>query len=234
MFASGFRALVLLLTLAALCLALASGPGTRLDWWHFSAGFSMLRWASYLAIAAGALAAFGLMIPPIQARRAGVLVAIALTCAAVLFFPLRLQQEARAAPPINDIATDTDDPPAFVSISPRPKPYGGEAVAAQQRNAYPEIRPLSLAVPPQAAFARAHEVAQALGWEIVAADPAAGRIEATATTLWFGFRDDVAIRIAPSATGSRVDIRSRSRVGRGDAGANAKRIRAFLARMQAW
>ena len=71
--------------------------------------------------------------------------------------------------------------------------------------------------------------AQALGWEVVAADQGAGRIEAVATTFWLGFKDDIAVRIVPTSTGSRVDVRSRSRVGRSDLGANASRIRTFFA-----
>ncbi len=67
-----------------------------------------------------------------------------------------------------------------------------------------------------------------MGWEIVAADSTAGRIEATATTAWFGFKDDVVIRVRPANGGSRVDVRSLSRVGVGDVGTNAKRIRAYL------
>jgi len=66
---------------------------------------------------------------------------------------------------------------------------------------------------------------------VVASDAAAGRIEATATTRWFGFKDDVIVRIRPEAAGSRVDVRSVSRVGRGDLGANAARVREFLAKL---
>jgi uncharacterized protein (DUF1499 family) len=74
-------------------------------------------------------------------------------------------------------------------------------------------------------------VAQAMNWEIVAADPADGRIEATATTFWYGFRDDVVIRVRPDGEGSRIDLRSVSRVGRSDAGTNARRIRSYLERL---
>ena len=70
-----------------------------------------------------------------------------------------------------------------------------------------------------------------MGWEIVDANPGQGRIEATDATFWFGFKDDMVVRVAPTETGSRVDVRSLSRVGRSDVGTNAKRIRAFLARL---
>jgi uncharacterized protein (DUF1499 family) len=79
---------------------------------------------------------------------------------------------------------------------------------------------------------KAIDAARALDWEIVASDAPAGRIEATATTMWFGFKDDIVVRVRPEAGGgSRVDVRSVSRVGQSDVGANAKRIREFIRRL---
>jgi uncharacterized protein (DUF1499 family) len=101
-----------------------------------------------------------------------------------------------------------------------------------QRAAYPDIAPLELALPAAAAFERSLAAARAMGWEIVEADAAAGRIAAVDTTFWFGFKDDVTVRVSPAAAGSRIDVRSTSRVGRGDAGTNARRIRAFLERLK--
>ena len=109
--------------------------------------------------------------------------------------------------------------------------YPGAETAAKQHGAYPDIRTVELALPPDAAFARALDTAKSFGWVIDATDAPSGRIEATATTPWFGFHDDIVIRVTPAANGSRVDIRSLSRVGRGDMGVNAKRIRAFLAKL---
>jgi uncharacterized protein (DUF1499 family) len=86
--------------------------------------------------------------------------------------------------------------------------------------------------PPAAAFTRALGAARRMGWEIVAADSAAGRIEATATTTWFGFKDDVVVRIKPNQNGSRIDVRSESRVGGSDIGTNAKRIRRYLGELR--
>ena len=125
------------------------------------------------------------------------------------------------------ITTDTEKPPQFK----RPLSYGGPQVAEQQRKAYPDIQPAVLAAGPEAAFARALAAAQAMGWDIVDAQPKEGRIEATATTFWFGFKDDVVVRITPLAAGSRIDVRSKSRVGRGDTGTNAQRVRAYLKRL---
>ena len=110
--------------------------------------------------------------------------------------------------------------------------YGGPEVAAQQRQAYPDVVPLVLEAPADVAFGRALGAARGMGWEIVAADSSAGRIEATATTAWFGFKDDVVVRVTPEDGRSRVDVRSVSRVGMSDVGTNAARIRAYLARLR--
>jgi uncharacterized protein (DUF1499 family) len=86
--------------------------------------------------------------------------------------------------------------------------------------------------PPARAFDRALDAARGLGWEIVGVEPAEGRIEATDTTFWFGFKDDVVVRIRPEGSRSRIDVRSLSRVGRSDVGANARRIRRFVERLE--
>jgi uncharacterized protein (DUF1499 family) len=102
-------------------------------------------------------------------------------------------------------------------------------VAAEQKKGYPDIIPLLLPDPPERAFARIEAAARGMGWHIVAAVPAEGRLEATATTPVLRFKDDIVVRAVPALKGSCVDIRSVSRIGRGDMGANAKRVRAFLA-----
>lgn len=149
----------------------------------------------------------------------------------VLLF-LVLALPARRVPPINDISTDLEDPPRFletvsaVEYADRGAGYPVEFAQPQQA-AYPDLGPIRLAEPPEAAYARAQRTAQALGWEIVRADPAALELEASDTSRIFRFVDDVAVRVRPDGAGSRVDVRSRSRVGRSDVGANAARIRAF-------
>ena len=142
--------------------------------------------------------------------------------------------KAEQLPSIHDITTDTTDPPKFVAVLPlranarNSTDYGGANVAAQQRAAYPEIAPVYSNVPPDKAFARALSVARAMGWDIVATAPSEGRIEATDTTLLYGFKDDIVIRVTPAPQGSRTDVRSESRIGGGDVGTNARRIATFL------
>jgi uncharacterized protein (DUF1499 family) len=111
--------------------------------------------------------------------------------------------------------------------------YAGPETAQQQREAYPDIRPLILDLPADRAFQRALDIADAQGWEIVDANAAEGRIEATDRTFWFGFYDDVVIRLTPLEGRTVVDVRSKSRVGRSDRGFNARRIRGYLEELRA-
>lgn len=233
------RALAMAVAVAAIALLLASGPGTRLGAWPWQAGIALLRWATYLGLGAAAVSLVVLVLALVPRWRAGVgiaAVALGLGLAAATP-PLLLLAQARRVPPIHDITTDTIDPPDFVALletrrqAPNGFRHGGAEIAAQQRKAYPDIQPLTLGTSPRETVQRALEAARAMGWEVALVDPVAGRIEATATTTWFGFRDDVVIRVRPNGPGSRVDVRSMSRVGRSDLGANARRVRELLARL---
>jgi uncharacterized protein (DUF1499 family) len=203
---------------------------------------NFLRWGAYGAIAAAVVSLVGLVMTlarPKDARRGFVLAGISLLLGvAVIAVPLRFRL-GPTTPPIHDVTTDTQNPPEYVAVlplranAPNKTAYGGERVASQQRAAYPDLQPLMLNVPPPQAFERALATVREMGWDLVAADATAGLIEATDTTFWFGFKDDVVIRVRPADGGSRVDVRSLSRVGVGDAGTNAKRIRAYLDALKA-
>lgn len=167
----------------------------------------------------------------------------------------QVQSRSASIPPIHDIATDIADPPVFSPavmaarqavganpVSPMNAQMGGlpayqgpafAALSAKTlgqvgHEAYPAVRPLALSAPPAKVAAAAEAEVKAKGWTLATSNPAV--IEATAESFWFGFKDDVAIRIRPGANGgSVVDVRSTSRVGLSDIGANAARIEAFLA-----
>lgn len=233
---AGIRRLAPFLGIAAVLLLLLAGPGTRLGLWSFRTGFVLLRWSAYIGLVAAGLGLVSLLWPA-GGRRWPAAAALVLGAVAALV-PYRWMQQARRVPPIHDISTDTERPPEFQAVlplradAPNPATYGGPEIAAQQREAYPDLVPLALELPPRDAFGKALEAARGMGWEIVAADSARGRIEATATTSWFGFKDDVVVRITPDGQGSRLDVRSVSRVGQSDVGANARRIRDYLARLR--
>lgn len=226
-----------LAALAAVAAVLA-GWGSREGWWHFRVGFSLLKWAAYGAAAAAVLSAIGVGATRRGRARGRAAAWFGLAASLVVAgVPAAWVWTARGVPAIHDISTDTENPPAFSAVvplrkgAPNPVEYGGPTVAEQQRAAYPDVQPVLLNVSPVLAFDRALEMARDMGWEIVDANPGQGRIEATDTTFWFGFKDDVVVRVVPAEGGSRVDVRSLSRVGRSDVGANAKRIRAFLTRL---
>lgn len=225
------------LAVAAALAAVAAGLGSRAGLWTFRGGFEILKWAAWGAIGAAAVSLLGLVLGFGAPRRGSALllgtlgVVIGLVTA---WIPWSWKQRAEQVPPIHDISTDLADPPAFEAIlplradAPNPSEYGGDSIAAQQREGYPDLGPLTLEAAPEAVFLRAAEAAREMGWEIVESDPERGRIEATATTPWFGFQDDVVVRIRPDVGGSRVDVRSVSRVGRSDVGTNARRIEEYF------
>lgn len=236
--ASAYRVVALVLAAAGAAMLLGSGPGYRFGLWQLGAAFGLLRAAAFAGLGAAALALVGLAVPRLREGSARRLAASLVVGLAVAYAPWQFDRSARSAPPIHDISTDTVSPPQFVAVvplragAPNPPEYDGPQVAELQRKGYPDIGPLKLNVPVQVAFNRARDAAQGMGWEIVGSDAATGRIEATATTLWFGFKDDIVIRVTPEGPGSRIDVRSKSRVGQSDVGANAKRIRDYLASLR--
>ncbi len=135
-------------------------------------------------------------------------------------------------PVIHDISTDSLDPPHFDAVlalrGPAANPLARDAQTdAAQRAGYPGLSAIESSLAPEAAFTRALRTARSLGWQIHHTDAARGMLEASETTFWFGFTDDIVIRVRPHHEGSRIDLRSVSRVGRGDLGANARRILRF-------
>jgi uncharacterized protein (DUF1499 family) len=232
------RRLARALALCALALALLSGPGARLGLWHWRFGFSLFGAAIVLGLGAAVAGAAGLAIPRLRSRFGRSFMLSLLLGAAVAAVPLSFLLKVRGIPSIHDITTDAENPPRFVAVLPlragaaNPPEYPGAHIFELQGIAYPEVQPLMLSAAPAQAFSRALAAARELGWEVVAAQEQEGRIEAVDSTFWFGFKDDVVIRVAPSGGGSRIDIRSKSRVGRSDVGANAKRIQEFLTAMK--
>jgi uncharacterized protein (DUF1499 family) len=226
-----FGAAALLVALLSGLLLLLAGPGYRIGVWAFQTGFLLMRWAFYGGLIALLLAGIALW----RQRGRSVLGALALILALVpVVLPLRAMLLARSAPPIHDITTDTANPPTFEAIVPLRKDarnsleYSQE-VARQQREAYPDIKPLVLEIPAAQVFDRAVRAARDAGWDLVNVSAENWRIEATDTTTFFGFKDDIVVRLTPIEGRTVVDVRSVSRIGRGDVGTNARRIREYLA-----
>jgi uncharacterized protein (DUF1499 family) len=232
--------LALVLGLAAALMLAAAGPGTRFGWWHFRTGFQVMRWSAMLGIAAILAAVLALLLA--RRARSGVKTAIlALLLGLVAFgLPWSLRRGAGKVPPIHDITTDwTNPPPITWSRALRDTTegmntwrYEGDSIAAQQRQAYPDIRPVMLPMTPDSAWGVAYATAREMGWEILEVRREEGVLEAAAVTPWFGFVDDVVVRVTPASGIARVDVRSKSRIGRSDVGANAHRIRAYTEKLK--
>lgn len=233
-----FARIAIVLAIVAALVAIVSGPGNRFGWWDYRRAFTILGWASGGGMIA-ALASMAVLVwaAKRQAWRPLILAAVALLIGAMTFIlPFPLQWRTNA-PSIHDISTDTEQPPVFRALAfaranaPNGVDYGGPAVAAEQKKAYPDIVPLTLAARPEQALNQCLQVARAMDWSIADGSITPLGFEATETTVFFGFRDDIIVRLTPvgaSGQATRVDVRSVSRVGRGDHGVNARRIREFF------
>jgi len=230
-----------LVTGVLVLLVVLAGPLSKSGVLHYGTALTILMVGAFASLITGLLATLALVCSfrsgegRSRALSAGSLVA-SIAVATTLWI---MATNAQRVPPIHDITTDIVDPPLFEAVLAVRAPddnsadYAGiNEVGRFQESAYPDIETVYLMEPVSSVFERAEAAARDMGWEIVAADEERGRIEATATTFWFGFKDDVVIRVEAAPGGATaLDIRSASRVGKSDIGANAARIRAFLERM---
>ncbi|MAQ37128.1 hypothetical protein BMI86_16480 [Thioclava sp. DLFJ5-1] len=225
----GFAAI--LLGLVSLALLALSVWGYRAGGWPWPQAYDIAGWGVWTALA-GVVAALVTLAGAVRKRRGASIALIGLILSLpVAGLGVAFEIAARTTPPINDISTDTEDPPVYW-FTATPTDYPAQN-AEPQRSAYPDVRPLDLPIPVEDAFAEALTLVETHGWEVLSADPAENQIEAIARSRVFGFEDEVAVRVTDIETGSRIDMRSRSRLGQIDRGANARRIEAFLAELQA-
>jgi uncharacterized protein (DUF1499 family) len=232
-----FARILLYLTFFVALIFLMSGYGYQWNIWELGTGFTLLRYAAYASIGILAVSVVSLWF----LRKSGfqavffliiVLILSGVASGTALFW----QQRAQSVPAIHDISTDLESPPEFVAMvrlradAPNPPEYAGEETANAQREAYPEIQPLMLNADLQNVMDESVMLVLDRGWDLVAINRQEGRIEATEHLAWFGFKDDVVLRFTETETGegTRVDMRSKSRIGRSDVGVNAKRIEQFL------
>ncbi len=215
-------------------LMLLAGPLTRVGLLPWQAGLALFALGG---LAAG-IAAAGSLIAALRGARGRLLLAGGVIGALGFAALATVVVNGRGYPAIHDVTTDTVTPPQFVAVTPALRGAGGNPLdyppenAAAQASAYPQIAPLMLEAAPADVFRKAVAAVQARGWQIVAAVPSEGRIEATEAAAWWGFKDDIVLRIVAQGSGTRVDVRSVSRVGRSDFGANAKRIEALAAALR--
>ncbi|WP_045388053.1 DUF1499 domain-containing protein [Falsirhodobacter sp. alg1] len=230
--------IVLVVAILAVAATLIIMFGARLGLWTPGYGFGLYRaYANSIAYVVTGLALVALIYCIVRGGTGGKIYSvIALLLGIGLCGPqlmAKINPPARV-PPIHDISTNTENPPAFMVIddsrieATNDLEYGGPEVAKLQHEAYPDVVPIMTDMSESDAYDHALEVAKATGWEIVGEDKAAMRFEATARTAVFYFADDIVVTVSPADTGSRVDMRSVSRIGRSDQGKNAERIRTFI------
>ena len=211
--------------------------GHRFGLWGMQTGFAVVFSSVVLAVIVLVLGIATLVFAKTRRRPVDRLPAfIGLAASVVVLIPMGIQHyKAVTVPVTTDISTDRDDPPRFDRLG-TPLADGANASeytadeAALQAHGYPDLAGIETPLAPDESFAHAIATARSLGWEVVEDDADAGLIEATDSTFWFGFTDDVVIRIRDNGSGSVVDLRSASRIGLSDLGTNAKRIRSFIER----
>jgi hypothetical protein len=242
--------LALVLALGAVVAALIASVGAGQGAWHFRGAFTVLRYAFFAAIAGAVFGLLGLILAR-RARKAKLMLPNLLAVVIALGFVLYLGAQirtARTVPAIHEAATNLDDLPQFTRLKlrddylekvpdmdrPELKALAPEARwKAIHREAYGDLRTVRVADSPADTIRRAAELARKRGWAVVLEDPRGGTLEATDTTFFFRFKDDVVLRARPApGGGSLVDMRSISRVGGSDVGVNAKRVRDFLRDLQ--
>jgi len=252
----GISAAALLLAVAAPAAVLLGAVGSKAGWFSLTLGFDWLaiRVASAVAVIAAALGVLALVAALILPPRRGVGAALfAVALGGVTFGALaQWRLQAIEAPPIHDVDTDWTSPLLFspklmlargadsnavasnptVPMSAYTRDTAGQSVAAINARTCPGATPTTLTVPPAQAFARAKAALIDAHLALVTDDPAHGLLEATATSFWFGFKDDVAVQVRPSGAGSRIDLRASSRLGLSDFGRDCRlvtRLRGALA-----
>ena len=218
----------------ALLLLLLSGPLYQTGMLGLMNAFFAMR----IALILGAVAIVLALIQVIFMRKniSWSATGVAVLCAAIaIFMPLSMMNKAKSVPPIHDITTDLVNPPKFVAIlalradAPNPAAYQGEEIASQQREAYPELQTQQYQQTTAQVFDAALMAVKDMGLEVVSSDKTIGLIEAYDTTTFFGFVDDVVIRIQSAEQMTILDARSKSRVGMSDIGKNAERLNALIA-----
>lgn len=225
-----------ILSIAGSLTVILSGYGYQWGWWHFSFGFTIIPWGTGAAVLGGVLAGIGLI--KLSPKTKNFIIAgslsVLLMIAALFNISYWYIEVQEGYPPIHDITTDLENPPAFDAIvplradAPNPVEYAGPETAETQRSFYSDLGSHYTSLDYDEAYTKALETAREMPWKLVGESREEGRIEAYHKLAWFGFIDDVVIRVDTTENGSKIDVRSKSRIGRGDLGVNAKRIRSYL------
>jgi uncharacterized protein (DUF1499 family) len=226
------KVLVSLVSLSAFLLVALPGPLYKYGVVDLGTAFTGFKFGVFAGIATLILLVLQILFKRKTVTLGSTIMALLLSTIAIAI-PLSMLNKGKSVPPIHDISTDLVNPPEFVAIAPlradapNPVEYAGVEVATQQRAAYPELQTLNYTQSKSELVEATKQVIDHLGWQLVNIDADQGIVEATDRTMWFGFKDDVIVRITDKGSERLVDIRSKSRVGGSDLGKNAERIHDF-------
>ena len=227
------KVLVSLVSLSAFLLVALPGPLYKYGVVDLGTAFTGFKFGVFAGIAALILLVLQILFKRKTVTLSSTIMALLLSTIAIAI-PLSMLNKGKSVPPIHDISTDLVNPPEFVAIAPlradapNPVEYAGVEVATQQRAAYPELQTLNYTQSKSELVEATKQAIDHLGWQLVNIDADQGIVEATDRTMWFGFKDDVIVRITDNGSKRLVDIRSKSRVGGSDLGKNAERIHGFI------
>ena len=227
------KILVSLVSLSAFLLVALPGPLYKYGVVDLGTAFTGFKFGVFAGIATLILLVLQILFTRKTVTLGSTIMALLLSTIAIAI-PLSMLNKGKSVPPIHDISTDLVNPPEFVAIAPlradapNPVEYAGVEVATQQRAAYPELQTLNYTQSKSELVEATKQAIDHLGWQLVNIDADQGIVEATDRTMWFGFKDDVIVRISDNGSKRLVDIRSKSRVGGSDLGKNAERIHDFI------
>ena len=227
------KVLVSLVSLSAFLLVALPGPLYKYGVVDLGTAFTGFKFGVFAGIATLILLVLQILFTRKTVTLGSTIMALLLSTIAIAI-PLSMLNKGKSVPPIHDISTDLVNPPEFVAIAPlradapNPVEYAGVEVATQQRAAYPELQTLNYTQSKSELVEATKQVINNLGWQLVNIDADQGIVEATDRTMWFGFKDDVIVRITDNGSKRLVDIRSKSRVGGSDLGKNAERIHKLI------
>ncbi|CAN6961697.1 MULTISPECIES: DUF1499 domain-containing protein [Psychrobacter] len=227
------KALVSLVSLIAFLLVALPGPLYKYGIVDLGTAFTGFKFGVFAGIAALILLVLQMIFKRKTVTLGSTVIALLLSAIAIAM-PLSMMNKGKSVPPIHDISTDLINPPKFVAIAPlradapNPVEYAGAEAAKQQRDAYPDLQTLTYTQSKSELVKATEQAINNLGWDLVNSDVDKGIVEATDSTMWFGFKDDVVVRVTDNGSERLLDIRSKSRVGGSDLGKNAERIHNFI------
>ena len=227
------KVLVSLVSLIAFLLVALPGPLYKYGIVDLGTAFTGFKFGVFAGIAALILLALQVIFKRKTVTLGSTVIALLLSAIAIAM-PLSMMNKGKSVPPIHDISTDLINPPKFVAIAPlradapNPVEYAGAEAAKQQRDAYPDLKTLSYTQSKSELIKATEQAINNLGWDLVNSDVDKGIVEATDSTMWFGFKDDVVVRVTDNGNERLLDIRSKSRVGGSDLGKNSERIHDFI------